>query len=143
MHKSGSDNLLRKTPTLLAALVSVSVQAQVTTEAAQIAPVGLWDLAKVSVGLIVVVVSIIATAALLKRVKSIHTNNGSHIKMLDALPIGTRDRIVLLEVQDQRIVVAISPGRIEALHTFSFEAVAEKSFAELVEETPVRTEAVR
>ncbi|MFT4564445.1 MAG: flagellar protein FliO/FliZ [Gammaproteobacteria bacterium] len=145
MRKNVLDNLLRKVLCLLAALLGAtsSVPAQVATEAATIAPVGLWDLAKVSLGLIVVVVSIIATAALLKRVKSNQAKNGSYIKLLDGLPIGTRERIVLLEVQNQRILVGISPGRIQALHTFSVDAFAEKSFADLVEEMPVHTEAVR
>ena len=40
------------------------------------------------------------------------------IKILDSVAIGTRDRIMLIEVDNQNIVVATTPGRIQSLHTF-------------------------
>lgn len=105
----------------------------VAAEALQTEPIGLWELAKVSGGLLVVVAAIVATAAVLKRLKSIHAAHGSHIQVIDGISVTTRDRVVLLEVDQQRVLLGVSPGRIEALHVFSANAAAPESFVELVE----------
>ncbi len=81
-------------------------------------PVGGWQLAKVVASLLVVVALIVATAAGLKRLKSLHAASGSNMKIIDGISVSTRDRIVLLEVDEQRLLVGISPGRIERLHVF-------------------------
>ena len=44
----------------------------------------------------------VATAAGLKRLKSLHAAHGGHMKIIDGISVGTRDRIVLLEVERQR-----------------------------------------
>ena len=98
-------------------------------------PVNLSDLAKVSFGLVIVVVLIVALAAVLKRVKSVQTRNGKHIQILDALSLGTRDRIVLVEVDDTRVLVGVSPGQIHALHAFGIGQEAEKSFTKLLRDS--------
>lgn len=93
-------------------------------------PIGGWQLVKVSASLLVVVAAIVATAAGLKRLKSLQAANGSHMKIIDGISVSTRDRIVLLEVDDQRLLVGISPGRIERLHVFAPPRAA--AFDELV-----------
>lgn len=40
------------------------------------------------------------------------------IKILDTLALGTRDRIMLIEVDNQNILVASTPGQIRSLHCF-------------------------
>lgn len=93
-------------------------------------PIGGWQLVKVSASLVVVVVAIVAVAAGLKRLKSLHAASGSHMKIIDGISVSTRDRIVLLEVDEQRLLVGISPGRIERLHVFERPRAA--AFDELV-----------
>lgn len=108
-------------------------------------PVGGWQLVKVSASLLVVVAAIVATAAGLKRLKSFQAAHGSHMKIIDGISVSTRDRIVLLEVDEQRLLVGISPGRIERLHVFERPRAA--AFNELVRqagaETTVAAEAGR
>lgn len=108
-------------------------------------PVGGWQLLKVAASLLVVVVAIVATAAGLKRLKSLQAANGGRMKIVDGISVSTRDRIVLLEVDEQRLLVGISPGRIERLHVFERPHAA--PFEELVRqvgtETTVTAEAAR
>ncbi len=63
-----------------------------------------------------IVASIFALAYLLRRVPGIAPRAGGALKLVDALSIGTRERILLLEVDGERLVVAVAPGRIERLH---------------------------
>jgi flagellar protein FliO/FliZ len=100
-------------------------------------PVGLWDLARVIGGLLVVVLAIVATAFGLKRLKSLHAVHGSHIRIIDGMSVSTRDRIVLVEVDQQRVLLGVSPGRIQALHVFAPDADPQSSFAEMVERADV------
>lgn len=76
-------------------------------------------LLKLSAGLILIVVLIFLLAWL---VRKFNLNQGSHsglIKIIAGLSIGTRDRIVLLQVGDEQILVGLTPGKIEKLHTLS------------------------
>lgn len=41
---------------------------------------------------------------------------GGGIRIVTAMPVGARDRIVLLEVGDQQLLVGMSPGRMQTLH---------------------------
>ena len=76
-------------------------------------------LLKLSAGLILIVVLIFLLAWL---VRKFNLNQGSHsglIKIIAGLSIGTRDRIVLLQVGEEQILVGLTPGKIEKLHTLS------------------------
>ena len=109
-------------------------------EAMQVEPIGGWELAKVSGGLFLVIAAIVVTAAILKRLKSLHATHGSDIKIVDAVSVSTRDRIVLIEVDKQRVLVGVSPGRIQALHVFATAPADQSSFVDMVEcvEAPLR-----
>ena len=76
-------------------------------------------LMKLTGGLLVVVLIIFGLAWLMKRFNlSQHSQNGL-IKIIAGLPLGTRDRIVLLQVGEEQILLGLSPGRIRKLHTLS------------------------
>ncbi len=116
--------------TPIAILASFNAQA-LATEAVQTDPVGVWELLKVSAGLLVVVAAIVATAAVLRRLKSMHAANGTHMKIIDGMSVSARERVVLLEVGQQRVLLGVSPGRIATLHVFA--ADAQPPFVEMVE----------
>ncbi len=116
--------------TLITAFISFNAQA-LATEAMQTEPIGVWELLKVSAGLLVVVAAIVATAAVLRRLKSMHAANGKHMKIIDGMSVSARERVVLLEVDQQRVLLGVSPGRISTLHVFA--ADAQPPFVEMVE----------
>jgi flagellar protein FliO/FliZ len=56
--------------------------------------------------------------------------NSANLRMIGALNIGGRERIMVIEVGDQWIVVGASPGRVNALATMpKGDAVANATLA--------------
>jgi flagellar protein FliO/FliZ len=53
----------------------------------------------------------------LKRYGPKHSANSAHLRIVGALNLGGRERIMVVEVGDQWIVVGASPGRVNALAT--------------------------
>ena len=54
--------------------------------------------------------------------KKFNLNQQSHnglIRIIAGLSIGTRDRIVLIQIGEEQILLGLTPGRIEKLHTLS------------------------
>ncbi len=76
-------------------------------------------LLKLTGGLILVVVVIFALAWLVKKFNLAQQSQGGLIKIVAGVSIGTRDRIVLLQVGEEQILVGLTPGRIEKLHTLA------------------------
>ncbi len=76
-------------------------------------------LIKLTGGLILVVAVIFFLAWLVKRLNlAQHSQNGL-LRIVAGLAVGTKDRIVLLQVGEEQILLGLSPGRIEKLHTLS------------------------
>lgn len=67
-------------------------------------------------GLVVVVLCIIALAWFAKKMNSFQSVTDDSLKMISAMSMGTRERIVLLQVGEEQILVGVSPGRINKLH---------------------------
>ena len=67
--------------------------------------------------LILVVVLILAVAWLLKRFGGFSATTSGNMKIIEALSMGTRDRIVLLQVGEQQVLLGVSPGKVEMLCT--------------------------
>ncbi|WP_028104772.1 flagellar biosynthetic protein FliO [Pseudoduganella violaceinigra] len=72
-----------------------------------------------------VIALLVGLAWLLKRFGPKHITGGSRIKLVGALSVGARERILVVEVGEQWIVVGASPGRMNALATMPRQAVDE------------------
>jgi flagellar protein FliO/FliZ len=102
--------------------LSVLAQQQ-SDEIAAMEPLSSPYLAKLTGGLLLVVVIIFGLAWLMKKFNfSQHSQNGL-IRIIAGLPLGTRDRIVLLQVGEEQILLGLSPGRIQKLHTLSIPVI--------------------
>lgn len=66
--------------------------------------------------LFVVILGIIAVAWLLRRFGSMHSPMGGSIRVMGGISMGTRERIVLLQVGEEQLLVGVAPGRIQTLH---------------------------
>ena len=71
---------------------------------------------KVTVGLLFVVAAIFASAWLFRRFGNFSAVPGNALRVVGGLSMGSRERIVLLQVGDEQILVGITPGSIRALH---------------------------
>jgi flagellar protein FliO/FliZ len=67
-------------------------------------------------GLVVVIVCIVALAWVAKRVNRLQSSTDGSLKVLGGLSMGARERVVLLQVGEQQLLIGVSPGRINALH---------------------------
>ena len=80
------------------------------------APVGAGGLASVTFALLVVLAAIFAVAWLARRVRGIGSRVGNAIDVLADVPLGPKERAVLLKVGAEQILVGVAPGRVSALH---------------------------
>jgi flagellar protein FliO/FliZ len=84
--------------------------------AASAAPVGAGGLASVTLALLAVLAAIFAVAWLARRVRGIGNRVGNAIDVLADMPVGPKERAVLLKVGAEQILIGVAPGRISALH---------------------------
>jgi flagellar protein FliO/FliZ len=73
------------------------------------------DLFKVLIGLVVVLGLMAGSAWLLKRLGVAKAASGSTIKVVGGVSVGHRERVLVLEVADQWIVVGVAPGRVSSI----------------------------
>ena len=80
------------------------------------APTGAGGLASVTFALLVVLAAIFAVAWLARRVRGIGNRVGNAIDVLADVPLGPKERAVLLKVGTEQILIGVAPGRVNALH---------------------------
>ena len=79
----------------------------------QIDTPGLLD---VTFGLFVVLIVIAAAAWLVRRFGNLQVTAKGNLKVIGGLHMGARERILLLQVGEQQLLVGVAPGRIQTLH---------------------------
>ncbi|MEM7562929.1 MAG: flagellar biosynthetic protein FliO [Pseudomonadota bacterium] len=90
-----------------------------TDTVAPLEPLSSPYLLKLTGGLILVVVIIFGLAWMLKKLNINQASQNGLIRIVAGLSIGTRDRIVLLQVGEEQILVGLTAGRIQKLHTLA------------------------
>ena len=76
------------------------------------------NMLQVVLGLVVVLGLMAGAAWLLKRVSAARSPAGHAIKIIGGVAVGNRERVMVVEVADQWIVVGVAPGSVNALATF-------------------------
>lgn len=77
------------------------------------------QLTQLVLGLLLVLGLIFLLAWLLRRVQSAAPGNGQLIEILGSRTLGPRDRLLLIQVGKEQILIGHSPGSIEALHVLA------------------------
>jgi flagellar protein FliO/FliZ len=95
---------------------AANAQAPTNVLAAQ-APSAAGSLLQTILSLGFVIALLVGLAWLLKRFGPKHITGGTKVKLVGALSVGARERILVVEVGEQWIVVGASPGRMNALAT--------------------------
>ncbi len=75
-------------------------------------------------GLMLVVALIFAVAWLMKRIGAVPVMPGQAMKILAALSVGTREKVILIEVGEKQVLLGVAPGRVSHLQTFDEVIVA-------------------
>ena len=87
-------------------------------------------------GLGIVVLCIVGLAWLLKRAGGLQASARGALRVVDGVALSTRERLVLVQVGDQQVLLGVAPGRVNAVHvleqpvqTITDGAAATESFA--------------
>lgn len=84
------------------------------------------DWLKAILGLIAVVALIFAIAWFVKRFTGLAVSNQQQMRIISAIPVGTKERIALIEVAEKQLLVGITQHNINLLHSFE-EPVVNKN----------------
>ncbi len=83
----------------------------------------LAGLLQVLVGLFLVLAAVAGAAWLLRRMAPGQALAGGVLKVVGAMAVGPKERVVLVEVGDTWLVLGVAPGQVNTLHTLSKQAV--------------------
>ena len=111
---------------LLAGLVALALGGQVLAqetgnelpEKAVQAPDTVATLISLGAGLVAVVAVIYGCAWIIRRMNGMTGMNNSAIRVVSVMAVGTRERVALIEVGGQQILLGITPSAIRTLHVF-------------------------
>jgi len=82
---------------------------------------------KVMGGLLVVILAIFASAWFFRRFGNMQSISNKSLKIIGGLSISQKDRVILLQVGEEQLLVGVSPGRIQTLHVLNKPVEIEES----------------
>ncbi|MDI9245904.1 flagellar biosynthetic protein FliO [Marinobacter sp. CHS3-4] len=88
------------------------------------APDTLMTMLSLGVGLLAVIAIIFGCAWIVRRMSGMTGGNTRAMKVVSVMPMGTRERIALIEVGDKQILVGVTPQAIRTLHVFDEPVVS-------------------
>ncbi|GAB3285989.1 flagellar biosynthetic protein FliO [Parahaliea aestuarii] len=78
---------------------------------------GLAALGKTAVALAVVLALIYGASALLRRIGGVRTAANGNLQVVSSVAVGQRERVVLVDVGDTRLVLGVASGQVNTLHS--------------------------
>ncbi|HEY9199644.1 MAG TPA: flagellar biosynthetic protein FliO [Gammaproteobacteria bacterium] len=82
----------------------------------QVEPLAAGSLAKLGLGLFVVIALIVALSWAMRRMGGLAGTTAGSLRILGGLSMGTRERVVLIQVGDTQLLLGVAPGRVQTLH---------------------------
>ena len=67
-------------------------------------------------GLLVVIAAIVVLAFLIRRMPGMQSRLGGDFRVLGGISLGSRERMLLVQVGDTQLLVGVAPGRVQTLH---------------------------
>ncbi len=74
------------------------------------------NLVQVFVALAGVIALIVVAAWLMRRMGNLTGQRNEHLRVVAALSMGARERVVLMQVGEQQLLLGVAPGRVQKLH---------------------------
>jgi flagellar protein FliO/FliZ len=87
-------------------------------------PLGAGNLLQLTFGLLVVLAAIVGSAWLLRRYGRLQSGVDGALRVIGGLSMGPRERVVLVQVGKQQLLLGVAPGRIQTLHVLEEPVVA-------------------
>lgn len=108
---------MKKLLSFLILFSQLSFANEVTAQLPAVDPASSSYLLKLILAMVFILVLIFGLAWVMKKMQlTQHSQNGL-IQVVSAISVGQRDRIALIEVGEEQLLVGLTPGRIEKLHT--------------------------
>ncbi|GMR08241.1 MAG: flagellar biosynthetic protein FliO [Gammaproteobacteria bacterium] len=86
-----------------------------TVQLAQSA-VNINEMMSVTLGLVAVLIAIFAVAWLMRRFGNFSMAANGELRVVAGMSLGTRERLVLIQVGKEQLLLGVSPGRVQTLH---------------------------
>ena len=103
-------------PLLLAA---TSLWAETATERPTATmPIGPAEILQVFVALVFILLLIGVSAWLMRRYVTLPAGRSGALRMLAAISVGQRERVVLVQAGETQLLLGIAPGQVRTLHVF-------------------------
>lgn len=111
-------NLRGRGPLLLTTLAALAVPVAAGAQAGEgVAPSE--QILKLAAGLVVIVGAIVLLSFVLKRAGGSWTGGArADFRVLASLPLGARERVVLLQAGERQLLIGVAPGSVRILHHF-------------------------
>lgn len=103
---------------------------------APVEPAGAVNLLQVLLALVLVLLLIVGMAWLMRRMGGLTQVGGGVVRVLGGVPVGQRERVVLIQVGGKQLLLGVAPGRVQTLHvldepiSISPSAAGGETFAE-------------
>ncbi|HEY3786342.1 MAG TPA: flagellar biosynthetic protein FliO [Steroidobacteraceae bacterium] len=104
--------------------------------ASPVSPAGLGGLGQVTFALLLVLASIFLIAWLARRMRSFGNRMGTALDVLADIPLGQKERAVLIKVGQTQILVGVAPGHVNTLHVLAEPIELVKPAAGLADNRP-------
>jgi len=101
-----------------------------TVKANSLETFSMMNMLNMFMGLAVVIALILGLAWVLKKYGKVTGSNVVDMKVLGGLSLGTREKAILIEVDNTRLLVGVTPGHIQTLHVLGESEPAPSSFDE-------------
>lgn len=93
------------------------------------------DYARIIATLLVVLTLMFLVIYMLKKLKLTKGLGNKHIKIINTVPIGTKERLILVEINNVTLLLGSTPTHIETLYTFNegepiSHSISKKTFAD-------------
>ena len=95
-----------------------SMPSQATESAGLLANGGFSALAETALWLMLVVGLILLLAWMAKRLGGARFGQQGSVRLLSALPVGNREKIVLVQAGDKFLLLGVTPSQVNTLHVF-------------------------
>jgi flagellar protein FliO/FliZ len=82
-------------------------------------PPGVGSLGQVTLSLGLVLALIFATAWVARRMRGLNRASTDALDVISSLPLGQKERAVLVRVGKQQILLGVAPGRVTTLHVLT------------------------
>ena len=79
-------------------------------------PLAVNDVYQVTLGLVLVLGAIAATAWIVRRFFRFHPGIDGQLKVICGVSIGPRERVIVVQVGSTQLVLGVAPGRVQTLH---------------------------